>query len=333
MSNGEQARTSNRRWGRATLIRISLALLASAFLTLAVMAAVHVSPLRPATNFDSVRSWASWRSVPAWALYGFAWIARSVPVRALYALAMIAWGAFGASWLRISEVHRRMMFIFWTLMSWLVQTRGFKYLVVLPFAYAFMTWATWKALTKPEALGDLKTNKMVAELRASLEQRVAGYSTNEQAAELNRALTWGTAGAALVLLTTVILVDHRTETAALAAACFALAIPMLIACGFAQSSHMDQTIQPPTVRETLRVLNTMVAAQFIVCIGVVALLWSYDSKVAAAFIVGCYLAVRFVTRALKGRTGMQKPTDAPVTSPPEVSQVEGSGAREKDRVA
>ena len=238
-----------------------------------------------------------------------------VPVWSWYVLTACACVAFAGTWIRSRPsawpqiIKLRLKVAGLKLLIWVMKRPTFQYLVVRPVALGALTWVIWKIFAEPDKLHGLdpRVAPMVVQLKASLERRTK-HSLNEtdrdRSINLNRAMTWGVAGVAIVLLTTVIVATHpSTDKAALfAGACFAFAIPILIACGFVQMSHADTTIEPPTVREVWKVTNRIYLAYVIVCFGMAAMLWSYDWIVSVIFVVSLYLAFRLIRRALKGRT-------------------------------
>jgi hypothetical protein len=208
------------------------------------------------------------------------------------------------------------------LSMWVIKKRTFQYLIFRPFALGIMAWIMWKVFTDPDRLAS--SNPQVAEMIARIKtmlDKVAEYPTDDAERErgiaLNRSMTWGVAGAAVVLLTTVIVATHPSDKAALiAAACFAYAIPALIVCGFIQLSHAHSTpnnqgIQPPTMRQSLKILNRTYVAYFLVCVGAAAMLWSYDWKVSIVFIVSLYLALRLYRETVKVGTTKKQATEVP----------------------
>jgi hypothetical protein len=219
------------------------------------------------------------------------------------------------------------------LSMWVIKKRTFQYLVFRPFALGIMAWIMWKVFTDPDKLasGNPQVTEMLVQIKAMLD-KVAEYPANDAERErgiaLNRSMTWGVAGAALVLLTTVIVATHPSDKAALiAAACFAFAIPTLIVCGFIQLSHAhstpsDQGIQPPTMRQALKIVNRTYIAYFLVCVGAAAMLWSYDWKVSIVFIGSLYLALRLYPGTVKVGTAKKQATEAPKVA--QVDQGDGT---------
>ena len=289
-----------------TILRTALAILSAGLITLAVIAELYPSALM------------AW---PIWAWYALAGVA-------CVALSLTWIPAKPSQWPRIIGIKLKN----WGLklaifglqrLMWAMRSRFFRYLVFGPFALGVLAWIIWKVFSDPDRLnasGDPRVTEIVVQIKAMLD-RTAEYPTNDAERErgiaLNRSMTWGVAGAALVLLTTVMVATHPSDKAALiAAACFAIAIPTLVVCGIIQLSHAhstpsDQSIQPPTMRHMLKVLNRTYTAYFFVSVGMAAMLWSYDWKVSVVFIISLYLALRLYRRTVKAGTAGIRPTEAP----------------------
>ena len=97
--------------------------------------------------------------------------------------------------------------------------------------------------------------------------------------------------------------------------CHSLTHFSIIACGFIQVSHTDTSILPPTVREALSVTFKMHLAQFLVCAGLAAMLWSYDPIVSGIFVVAVYWAYRLINKAMLARVNKPKEEPAAVSQP------------------
>lgn len=260
----------------------------------------------------------------------------SIPVWAWSTLAAITCGIFSATWwwprftnwirALASKLIICVLKLLQKISLWIIQTRAFKHLVLGSRARGFLTWFVWKALTHPETLNipDTQATLLLSQLEESLDKRKWGQSVNEnerdRAIAFNQAQTWGVAGAATLLLTTVILGEHPTDGAAVfAGACFAAAIPILIACGLIQKSYSDSdnpTLQPPSLREGLAVIAKMQFAQLLVCIGLIALLWNYNWIVSVVFIIACMMAWRLFRRSVMERAKTPEATGGPVMPPP-----------------
>lgn len=292
---------------KSLIVRIVLGILAAAFFAVCVIAEV-----RPYLLVDV-------RSVPMWSWYTLAGTATAV---------------FVATWIPFKRIGAKLVLKILLHLQRTIQTTTFQKRVLpavlrpilYPIIRVALIWFLWTAFTNPDKLKFpnpesnetfSQINTMLDQIKASFEQRVSGPPANENERDrgiaVSRAMTWGMAGVAIILLTTVILGTHPTtdRAALVAAACFAYAIPTLIACGFIQVSHTDTSILPPTVREAVNVTFKMHLAQFFVCIGVVAMLWSYDPIVSGIFMVAVYWAYRQINRAMLARVA--KPKEGPAT--------------------
>lgn len=262
------------------------------------------------------------------------------PVWVWYSATGVACVALSLTWIRSPPskwpylIKLRLQIWGLQLLKRFIQTRLFKYLVLRPFVLGFICWFVWKVFKAPEQIrvSDPKAREMLAQIGAQLEAKSPWPTDNaarEQGIALNRTMTWGVAGAALVLLTTVVVATHpSTDRAALiAAACFAFAIPTLIGCGFIQMSHAsatpsEQGIQPPTLRQALKVLGRAHTAYFFVCVGMAAMLWSYSWIASVVFVLALYRAFRLYRR-----------TVTIGTAKPGVTQVSGGTSSGTDKAA
>lgn len=167
--------------------------------------------------------------------------------------------------------------------------------VVRPLVFALGAWFFWKLFRDPQSLAENagpQVAQLVATVQAQLDQKVQRYGQDRTLA-IDQTMTWGAAGAAVLLLTTMVATHTADVSGEIAAACFALAIPLLTVCGMVLSIQTDPKSEPPTVREVLRAAATLHTAHFILCLGITAMLWSYDPKASCVFVLGCYLALRY----------------------------------------
>jgi hypothetical protein len=136
-----------------------------------------------------------------------------------------------------------------------------------------------------------------AELAARIQESKDGPQRKEISEEHRarmQSMTWGTAGAAVVILVAIATSSKAFVGPAItiAAMCFAFTIPLLIVFGFAISHHLNPARPPPEPTESSNATYLILAAQFVFAVGIGALLWSFDIKVALAFMVACCLAWR-----------------------------------------
>jgi hypothetical protein len=301
---------------RRLIVRIVLAVLAAAFVAVCVIAKV-----RPHLLVDV-------RSVPMWV-----W-------RALAGTTCVV---FVATWIPFKRIGYKLLLKALLRLQRIVQTPTFQKRVLpavlrpvlYPLVHAGLVWVVWRLFTNPDKLRFAnpeanekfaQVNELLDKVKAAFEKRLTGTAPNENEKDrtiaVNRAMTWGVAGVAIVLLTTVIVATHPTtdRAALVSAACLAYAIPTLIACGFIQVSYPDTSIERPTVREVLRVTHRIYLALFFVFVGLAAMLWSYDPIVSGVFIIAVYWAYQLINRAFKARVA--KPKEKP--APPQLSQNEGT---------
>lgn len=282
------------------IIRTALAILSAGLLTLAVVAELRRSALT------------GW---PVWAWYALTGVTS-------VALSLTWMPTKPSRWPEVIGIKLKILGLQLSMRA--INTRTFRYLVLRPFALGILSWITWRVFSNPDELnatGDPQVAQMVVQIKAILE-KTAEYPTDdverERGIALNRSMTWGVAGAALILLTTAIVTDHPSDKSALiAAACFAFALPTLVVCGFIQLSYAhskpsDHRISHPTMQHVLRVVIRTYIAYFFVTVGAAALLWSYDWKVSVVFIVSLYLALRLYRRTVKvGTASTMQPAITP----------------------
>jgi hypothetical protein len=110
-------------------------------------------------------------------------------------------------------------------------------------------------------------------------------------------LTWGTAGAGLVILTAIVTSSAKGTALTVAAGCCAVATPLLVAFGFIYPHLFMPKREPPAiVQQVLNIMLLIHGAQILFCAGIVAMLYSFNRAVALVFLVGCLLGWRAVSR-------------------------------------
>jgi hypothetical protein len=183
-----------------------------------------------------------------------------------------------------------------------VKSTWFRVLVVRPLGYGIavtlLTWFVWVVFRNPESLrtrlSDPRAAELVEQLIRSQNQKISRDASTDQNRAAGQAMTWGVAGAAVILLTTVIVIHDVSRAGLMAAASFALAIPILIVCGVVSVGYSDPKIEPPTVRQHLGLTATTHLAHFIVCFGFAAMLWGFDWRVSVVFVAACYWALHYL---------------------------------------
>lgn len=121
----------------------------------------------------------------------------------------------------------------------------------------------------------------------------AGIITERDRAVI-QSMTWGTAGAAVLIVVAIATSSKQFTGPAIsvAAAFFAAAIPLLIAFGFAFAHQWDPVRAPPTPQERGNLGRLIITGQFLFASGIASLLWSFDPRVFAVFLVAWFLGWR-----------------------------------------
>lgn len=188
----------------------------------------------------------------------------------------------------------------------LVATSRFQRIVGRPVAYGVVAWVAWRLIRNPRATAEATGPEVVGaleSLQASLDAPVK-FGDLERARAVGQAMTWGVAGAAILLLTaTVASGAHRSWELELAASCFAPVIPILVICGTVYLSYTDAKAPAPTARHCFSLNAIMHGSHLVLCVGIAALLWSYQPLVAVVFVVGCWLSWRYLGKAGRTRAG------------------------------
>jgi hypothetical protein len=194
-------------------------------------------------------------------------------------------------------VRRRLHIASLQLLIRIIKTRWFRMLILRPplLIYAFYRVFAlgFGAKIRVPATADAKTLELVSQLEASRSARMKTDLLTDTDRTLLRALTWGVAGVAVIILTTVITTEKSSPSLWLACACFALATPVLVVLGIAASYHADPNKTPPTVQEGVNLHGSIFAADLVFCLGFAALLWSYDPRISGLFVAGCWIAWRY----------------------------------------
>jgi hypothetical protein len=178
----------------------------------------------------------------------------------------------------------------------IVASRAFK-VVLKPVLYAgLLAYACLLIFGHtPKRLAELNAQsaQLITRLEEVRNKPIRTNLTDREHAAL-RATTWGTAGAGVVIEVAIATSSKALgPTMCLAAACFAVTIPLLIAFGFVQSHQFDPARdRPTTTQEAINLQALIYGTQFLFCVGLTAMLFDFNRSVAAAFLVGCWLAWR-----------------------------------------
>ena len=138
--------------------------------------------------------------------------------------------------------------------------------------------------------------QLAKQLREQLNARLAHSEGNERDLAFVRTMTWGTAGAGVVILAAIITAHVPTPALTVATAAFAVSVPFLVVLGFLYALQSDPSSTPPTARSALFQVILLYAAHLLFYFGLAALFWSYDPRLAALFVIVCYLALQCFRR-------------------------------------
>ena len=207
------------------------------------------------------------------------------------------------NWIKIVEIRLRIASV--RFLVRMIGTRWFQRIIFRPVIYATFACLLLRVLRDPDAFTDLGEGQLTAQakaLKVKLDAKVdrdPGVASREVAL----AMTWGTGGVAVVLLTTAVAIHVPSLSAQIGSGCFAISIPMFAICGVLQAHFSDLKAEAPTVGDSLRLTGLMYLAYLALCIGLAAFLWSYSPAVSVGFILTCYLALRFFNRTVARQFG------------------------------
>jgi|HubBroStandDraft_1064217.scaffolds.fasta_scaffold06972_5 hypothetical protein len=169
------------------------------------------------------------------------------------------------------------------------------------YGLVFTTPKSW-ATASPEVA------QLVDEIEALRNKSVQMDAATDKEPKLSQAMTWGVAGFALLALTQIVTAQSPQIGAArwVACGCFALVVPWLAVLGFVVHDHMDPK-RPPTVQQCLNMHAAMYAGNFVFCLGLASLLWSYNPSIAVMFVLSGYVAIRRFMSYAKKRAATAPP--------------------------
>ena len=228
-----------------------------------------------------------------------------------------------SSLLQRLKLGNRLKIVLLKILGRIILSRPFKW-VVTPLLYVGMiVWAAAIAFGRTPSIkvphGSPLSQEMVelvARIEESRKAPVRGQISDRERA-LVQSLTWGTAGAAVVILV-AIATSSKTFGPAMpiAAGCFAVTIPLLIAFGLAHMHQWDAAKAPPTVQECINLIGLIYGGQLLFTVGLAVLLWDFNPRVSIAFLVACYFGARahknlvvkrFAPGTIENVTAMIKP--------------------------
>jgi hypothetical protein len=200
-----------------------------------------------------------------------------------------------SSWFTRSRIRVRIWRL--QLLSRFVKTAWFRVAVLHPAVRLRLLWFVWAIFFDrlPET-SNPQVATLQGELKARLDAPLAASEATERGRAVNQAMTWGTAGVGVVILIAIITAHALNPALETATAAFAVSVPFLVVLGFLYALQSDPKATPPTVRAALFQVTLLYAAHLLFYFGLAALLWSYDPRIAALFVVACYLALRYFRR-------------------------------------
>lgn len=149
--------------------------------------------------------------------------------------------------------------------------------VVYAFAIAF--GRTPRIKVPPDSAITPDLAELITRIQESREAPVRPEITERGRAVVQK-MTWGTAGAAVLILVAIATSSKIFVGPAMSIAtgCFAVTIPFLVAFGFAFSHQWDPARDPPSVPEIVNLNALIYGGQSLFAAGLTFLLWSFDVR-------------------------------------------------------
>jgi hypothetical protein len=209
------------------------------------------------------------------------------------------------SWFRKLSARLHIWFLRLTLR--ILQTSRFQKIVFRPFLRIGLYWFMLTVMLDRLPKG-WEENPKIAHLMAQLRATWNGQANwmNDRGRAVDQTLTWGVAGGGVVMLTAIVIAHTFSRATWVAAICLSLSIPFLIVLGAIPAFQTDEQAFPLSVRDMLIRTAALWLTQFIFYTGLIAFLWSYDDRVAIAFLAGSYLAWRYFRRIVTKYHGLPK---------------------------
>lgn len=174
-----------------------------------------------------------------------------------------------------------------------------------------LLWFVRAALADKLPESNPQIAQLSKQLREQFNSRLPHSEGKERDLVVIRTMTWGTAGIGVLILTAIITSHALTPALEVATTLFALSLPFLVVLGLLYALQSDPKTTPPTARAALFQVTLLYAAHLLFYLGLGAMIWSYDPRIAALFVIACYCAWQYVWRQFlqHGAAGL-KP-DAP----------------------
>jgi len=195
--------------------------------------------------------------------------------------------------------------------------RRFMLIVIRPFLYALLLGfgvAVVFGYTPKKIDPESKTAQLWRDIQATRSQRITVANVKDRDRALSQTTTWGMAGLGVLLLAAILTSPKSGAAVSIAIGCFAISVPLLVALGALSWLHFDEKGVPPTAQEIIYTTALTHMGQFLFCVGLGALVWSYDARAAIVFLVGCGIGLRvfqlFAVRHLRAQSRDAEPKSA-----------------------
>jgi hypothetical protein len=206
-------------------------------------------------------------------------------------------GVHMKAWFKRSKTRLKIWFL--QLLLRVVQASWFQQGVLRPVVHItvriaayWLVWAFFFNRLPKHFESNPQIAQMMEQIRTLWHSRGEASSLKEKDTTL-KTITWGTAGAGVVILTAIV-IDHKFSPAIwIATLCFTLAVPFLIMFGMVYGLLATPKQVPPTLREGVILVSSLYIVHLIFYVGLAAFLWNFDPKVSAIFLIGSFLALRY----------------------------------------
>jgi len=201
-------------------------------------------------------------------------------------------------------------------------------IIFVPYLIWFLIWTVLGGRPR-NPYPDPRVNALWAQIEASRNAPTKRITDRDR--DTLQATTWGLAGAAVVILTAIVTASiaapHGPNRLLLiSAGCFAFSIPLLVALGMQQAAIHSQNRDPPFVQTALTLFIYTQMAQTLFCLGLVAMLWSFNWEVSLVFILGVLVAWKSLVSFSKQPSSIDALTKGPTDSTPPTPIIQSSGS-------
>jgi len=174
--------------------------------------------------------------------------------------------------------------------------RWVKAALIGPMVRLGLLWFVWAIFfgKVPESTPEIAL--LSKQVREQFNARLAHSEGTERDRVVAQTMTWGTAGIEVLILTAIITAHPPSLALEVATAALAVSVPFLVVLGFLYTLQSDPRTTPPTVKAAFFQAILLYAAHLLFYFVLAALLWSYDPRIAAVFVIACYMAWRYLQR-------------------------------------